>query len=226
ILESIEKEAPDVLALQELHHEQADVLRRRFAQRYPYFELDPELDGPGGIGIMSKLPLRDFEPFRLSNAGNFSQRATLEIGGRRVELYNIHLTAPRLRWRGGARLPLKFPTGYDDDARAVEVEALVRRLGAAPRPLLVFGDFNAPDQSPMYLRLSERLVDSHRAVGWGFGNTFPTSMRLGAADVPFPILRLDYVFHSSDIQTAGVHLGAGAGSDHLSLIADLALPRR
>src|SRR5262245_35313947 len=56
-LEAIAAGVADVVLLQELNHPWEVALRAQFAGRYPFVEVYPRA-GAGGIGVMSRLPIR------------------------------------------------------------------------------------------------------------------------------------------------------------------------
>ncbi len=77
-------------------------------------------------------------------------------------------------------------------------------------------------RSPDHRLLSGYLHDAYRAVGRGLGNTFP---RMGSwprtFPAPWPLLRLDYVWHSSHFDAAWAYRGDAGHSDHHPIVAGL-----
>ncbi len=97
------------------------------------------------------------------------------------------------------------------------IESEVRRL---PRPLLLAGDLNTTQFSERYERLRKLgLRGAHEAVGRGFATTWPNGR------FPFPPIRLDHLLVSDEVSVLDVREGAGRGSDHRPLIAELGLGR-
>jgi endonuclease/exonuclease/phosphatase family metal-dependent hydrolase len=99
--------------------------------------------------------------------------------------------------------------------------------------VLVLTDFNAGDQSTPYAIVAGVLGDAWREGGFGFGHTFPgddsfdgTRPRVRDWYIPQWLVRIDYVFHSHQWQTAEAHLCPWDGaSDHRPVCATLALLR-
>jgi endonuclease/exonuclease/phosphatase family metal-dependent hydrolase len=96
-------------------------------------------------------------------------------------------------------------------------------LGAATRgqPLILIGDFNATSRYACYKTLAGRLGDAQRALQRSgrrprTSPTFPSR---------FPMLRIDHVFVSPEVEVLDVHAPDGplarAASDHLPLVADV-----
>ena len=61
------------------------------------------------------------------------------------------------------------------------------------------------------------MIDSFSEVGWGVGHTFYPPQ------LPFPIQRIDYVWHSEDFRATQAYVGEDGGSDHLPIVAKLRL---
>jgi endonuclease/exonuclease/phosphatase family metal-dependent hydrolase len=84
-------------------------------------------------------------------------------------------------------------------------------------PLVVCGDFNASPLSPVYRKLCRDLKDAQ--CGKTRHATWPSRL---------PVLRIDHIFVSADVTVGGASVVddplARRASDHLPLVADLALP--
>jgi len=75
-------------------------------------------------------------------------------------------------------------------------------------------------QSATYRRLTQRLGDAHREARWGLGHTFPDGeVRLIPA--PFPLVRIDHIFHSRDVVVEKARVGGSSGRERRLLIAEL-----
>lgn len=219
ILSIIESEDPDVLALQELSLEVAEAVSS-LDDPYPYQALHPQPDGYSGSGVLSRYPIVDDKAFSLVEGMHLYQHAVLDIDGRRVQLLNVHLQPPELPglWLSGP--PVVVPTGFVTTIQDRELDRLIVELDRLEGTLLVVGDFNMTDQSVGYGRLSQRLGDSHREAGWGFGHTFP-DQEVRSIAAPFPLIRIDYVFHSRDVIARKAYVGDKGGPDHRFLVAEL-----
>lgn len=131
-------------------------------------------------------------------------RTKIKVGNRRVNVFNTHLTTQPGRIRR-------------EQFRAVQDMADRSLL-----PTIVLGDFNSPSYSPWdYATLTRDFNDAWRSPGYlreRFlrGATNPVS--------PFPIRRIDYVLHSDDIRTLDVRKVLTDTSDHLPVVATLAIP--
>jgi len=219
ILSIIESEGTDVVALQELSPEVADAFSR-LSDRYPYQALHPTADGYSGCGVLSRFPIAADEVFPLVEGMHLSQRLVLGMGGGNLHLFNAHLQPPQV---AGERLVgslLFVPTRYDTTIQDRELVHLLEEVDSVEGPVVVVGDFNMTEGSPGYSELTRRLVDAYREAGWGFGHTFP-DREARSIPTPFPLLRIDYVFHSADLVTQRAKVGDRGGPDHRFLAAEL-----
>ena len=157
------------------------------------------------MGVYSRYPLID-EDFWAYQEQSSRLRFAVEVAGKRVTIYDVHLANP-----------FGEATGYNPDQRPAGITDLLTMLAGETDPLIVAGDFNMPDATVDYSRMTAHLTDSFRESGYGLGLTFPTWS-------PAPLIRLDYVFHSADLRSLGAQVGTARGSsDHYPLSVELAL---
>ena len=95
-------------------------------------------------------------------------------------------------------------------------EALLDRVSKFNDPTVVAGDFNSTRDMALHYRLRERLVDAFDAVGTGSGAT----VRMGGW-IP---LRVDYIYHTQDIQSERAKVLGVHCSDHQPIVAELFVP--
>lgn len=218
---------PDVLAVQELTPRLARSLEAQIGREYPYKALYPKGAYPD-LGIYSRFPLRGVVAER-SRAGDCPcQQATVDLPDGSITVLNVHPGRPNMNFRRIGGLPL--PTSYDTRERDRELRAILERAREIDGPLVVLGDFNLSDQDRSYRLLDQTLNDAYRAAGWGLGYTFPTAtldetlLGRGVARLPyFPLVRIDYVFHSDHLTSNTARVVGLPGSDHLAVVADLRL---
>ncbi|MER3404032.1 MAG: hypothetical protein C4289_01665, partial [Chloroflexota bacterium] len=113
--------------------------------------------------------------------------------------------------------------------RRAHVEALLGHVRSIDAPLVVAGDFNMVDQNADYRLLTRYVHDSYRAAGYGFGHTFPRPgafyFRSRRLVLPLSLVRIDYIFTSGHWRALEAHVNTHGRSDHLPVIARLALYR-
>jgi vancomycin resistance protein VanJ len=221
ILAIIQDERPDVVALQELPQEVAEAAAD-LQEEYPYQALHATPNPYAGCGVLSRFPILEDQAFPLAEGGHLYQRVLLDVDGREVQLLNVHLQPPRLvgQLRGDSRLFV--PVGVSTEVQDQELARLLEEFDGLKETVVVAGDFNLTDQSAGYRKLTARLVDAHREAGWGFGHTFPDE-EVRSIPTPFPVVRIDYVFHSPDIRALTTYVGGRGGPNHRFLVAELSL---
>ena len=112
---------------------------------------------------------------------------------------------------------------YDTARRNAEVRRLTEIVDSVRGPLLVTGDFNMTEYSADYHAMRARLGDAFRAAGRGLGLTFPRPRSYPRElPAPWPVVRLDYVWHSEELRPLDAHVGSSGGSDHRPVIVRVA----
>lgn len=219
---AIQRDQPDVVVLQELNRQFAEALTAEIGPQYPHRALRPS-DHDEGYGILSQHPLSGDACMRPLAESRCWQYTTVSVGTQTITVVNVHARNPAIatvqpRWAFG-----QLPVRYDTSLREREIRAAVEWLDQLPRPLIVAGDFNLAPHTSAHRLLTQRLIDTHAAVGVGLGHTWPSVETLDLWPVPL-VARIDYIFVSPDIQPIRVEVDAAGGSDHHAVTAWLALP--
>jgi len=210
---------PDIVALQELdvrrrrtgHVDQAHEIAQRLEMSchfHPAFRVEEELYGDA---ILTSLPERMIKVGPLPGYDRIKAlepRGALwievQVEGRPLQVINTHLgLVPREQQIQAAHLAGPAWLGHDD-CRA---------------PTILLGDFNATASSIVYRTLTSRLEPARRlAARKQPTSTFPS---------PLPVLRIDHLFVTPDIQVHEVSAPfdplTRVASDHLPLVMDFDL---
>jgi len=217
IAAEIRNSGTDIAGLQEVDRhwsersdfaDQAAELARELAMHVVFganLDLDPlNPDGPRrqyGNAILSDTPIREWRNTLLPRTGNLEQRGLLEA-----------LVTVR-------RVPVRvFTTHLQHDSRQeriAQIAAVRDLIGTSQESVVLVGDLNARPGTPEIDAITEDLVDAWAEAGVGQGYTYSTEN---------PHARLDYVMHSHDVMSRTAAVLRTEGSDHLPVIADLALP--
>jgi vancomycin resistance protein VanJ len=205
---------PDIVALQELTPETLARLRRTLAGRYAYCH------GGWPAIVFSRLPIRAGCTLRFPSRGSDAQRVEIEIAGRTLVLFNVHITRPG-HDLSGRLAPLRLVRDYDPTTRDTHAALVHEQVGRALQACVLAGDLNATEWSHPYRLISATLVDAYREARRGWGNTYRVSVGRGRWHHRIPVARIDYVFHSRQLITFAARLGPDSGSEHLPVIADL-----
>ncbi len=132
-------------------------------------------------------------------------RAVLALpSGNEIAVYGVRLSTPDLS-----------PVSYNEDTRNDQIAYLLDRLRAEALPFIIAGDFNLSEHSTIYQDVTRDMQDAFRAAGTGPGFTW------GLNPLPFPVIRLDYVFVDSAFEVTGARVGPNLSSDHRPVIVTL-----
>ncbi|ADP79058.1 Endonuclease/exonuclease/phosphatase [Pseudofrankia inefficax] len=171
---------------------------------YPYRVVHQDL-GAFGYAVFSRFPLSAVRAPVVG--GEPMARMTVTVGdGQRFELFAVHTISPTT-------------TAYTKRWRA-QLDQLAADVRSSPLPVVLAGDFNATrDHRPFRHLLDSGVRDAHDVTGAGWQPTWPADLTLP------PVIRIDHVLASPAFAITGYHRGGNDGSDHLPVIANLALRR-
>ena len=202
----VEREAPDVLALQELAPEQARALAA--TGLFPHGGMEPLDDLRGSAlllrhpGEVRRLPL----PRRNGWIAEMHAPALLGIIG-------VHITPPH-----------HLPPWEMARQRQEQIRALCAHLTAAGgRRRVLLGDLNSTTLFPAYRALTEHLADAAlAAASRNGGRTYPT----WAPRPGWPrLLRIDHALLDPTLYVESLRVLDLPGSDHAALRVDLLLSK-
>jgi len=213
---------PDIVVLQELSSEIAAVIDRDLADIYPYRLMEPG----NRKGILSRYPLTDANDSLPPDVRWFTQAAEVDVGGRRLTVYNVHLYVWTILSDVAAGRSVADGLAGGAASREQQAAALAQDVATRAGPVIVAGDLNATDQSTAYAVLTAHLNDAHRQAGSGFGHTFP-AYRGSFHGLPIlpRAVRIDMILYSSDLQAVDSRVVPEHGeSDHHPVWATLMMP--
>ena len=206
MLAEIEAADPDVILLQEYAYQWHRAMQKRMLERWPHYIGVPQ-DDSFGIAIYSRLPLENATAQLPLGEGFIPQiKATVQLGDKPIDLYNIHLLPPRTLW-------------YTTEHR-LEFADLLKHLHQQQGAYVIAGDFNFTTTSPQAAALHERgLKDVHDIAGSGLGLTWPVNGVVRY--MPVPGIRFDHVYLSEELTAPEAAMGVGPGSDHRPIITTI-----
>ena len=209
---------PDIVALQEIdpnlfgpkHIDQVRVIAEGLRMNFQPDPPPPADQSPYANAIFSRYPMRLIRAERLPTLPyhHFTARSALwvevRIGDDTIQVINAHL-------------------GHHSQERLLQAEALLgphwSRNPRCQPPVILCGDFNAGPRSEAYVLLCGAFRDAQLQLEGGRPeNTWPSR---------FPLRRIDHIFISPDLLVRKITVPksslARTASDHLPLVADLAL---
>jgi endonuclease/exonuclease/phosphatase (EEP) superfamily protein YafD len=200
VIDFVQRERPDAVAMLEMTAQWRQALAgldKIYPHRY-------QTIGVGGRGMTfwTRLPMKDVSVLPIGVRQEPAIQATLEVQGREIRLFAVHLT-----W------PLAPPSA---GRRNRQLELLAERARAVTSPLVVIGDMNLTPFSPYFEQL---LAEGHlhsAADGFGWQATWPSFFPLAG-------IQIDHALVNSRAAVEHFSRGTATGSDHLPIVTDLVL---
>ncbi|UTW61097.1 endonuclease/exonuclease/phosphatase family protein [bacterium SCSIO 12741] len=210
-----------------------DSIKKVTHAKYRHVEYLPEFRGNKfGLATLSQYPIVEKGMVEFEREGtNMCIYTDIDFDGTVVRVYNMHLQSVHLK-----------PDDYEflrnpqnSESPTEETKGLISRLVKAyekreeqtytieehmeqcPYPIIVCGDFNDTPLSHAYemIRAGGNLKDAFQENGSGLGSTYNGML---------PILRIDYMFYSPQIENHYFEIVHEDLSDHYPLIGYFSLP--
>jgi vancomycin resistance protein VanJ len=210
----------DIVGLQELSPPQAWAIEEQLFNEFPFQALFP--GEFWGKGLISRHPIIDVEQLFLF-PGRPDLRGAIDLAGYTLAVILAHPPPPHLSLSG-----IRFaPKALD------QIQSLVK-IAASNPPSILMGDFNMTYRHAVHAQIrASGLADAFHVIGKGGGYTLPVRLgpwrrmkrlnRLLRWLPMLPLARVDYIWHSSQLQPQAVWLGEDGGSDHLPVLARMVM---
>ena len=201
-LEEVARTAPDVVFCSEFTPAWRDGLSAGLTA-FPHRSLHAD-PGCYGVGIFSKLPLRDVALVPLGFDWAPALRAVVDTPGGPVGLLGVHTPRP-----GSPRRC---------EQRNQALAALPAVVAKLPVPHVVLGDLNSTPWNPAF----RAMIDATKLVPLSnsdFNPTWPSNLPW------FLRIPIDHVLASSGVGLEHAEVGPSIGSDHMPLFAVLRVAR-
>lgn len=203
LMEEMQAVRPDILLLQEYTDHWHTALQSEMGGDYPYV-CSVTREDSFGAAIYSRRPFvgKPDRDLSLGQALSPQMRAVVEINGRKVAVYNIHLLPP-----AGMAYVMEHRSQFAD---------LLDVLAAEDFSVILGGDFNFTENSANASALARQgLADAHSVGGLGRGATWPVHSVFRW----MPGIRLDHIYLGGGLTCAKCRTGTGEGSDHRPVVA-------
>ena len=216
----VQEFAPDIVALQDAQQWLTDNDATVPTVARPVFGLAHAIAFDQYV-LASRYPLQDCKTGSLgpgTKPGHYLQ-CTARIGNQDVQLVTAHFVSPRSSLLATKR---EFGEGLQEwqanlARRLTQSQTLLSVVSRLPRPLLVMGDFNAPEQSPVVETLKRAgLSDAFAEGGTGWGYTHGHALSQHT-----DLYRIDHILRSGGVEVQSAAVGRSDASEHNPVIADL-----
>lgn len=198
IVNLVLEKKPDVVILLEVNDAWMESLER-IKRKYPYSIWKPRQDN-FGIAVFSRLPLINPEIATIGSAGVPSIVCSVEKDGTRTALIATHTLPP--------------VSGEYFSYRNGQLMQLAERAAAEKGNLIMAGDLNTSMWSACYAEFIEKCGLGNARKGFGPLPTWPSFL---------PLLPLDHILCSKGTGVNNLEILANIGSDHLPILATMAV---
>jgi len=199
----------DVIALQETNAAWRDALTERYSEEYPYM-LFKALDGPEGLGVLSRFPLVDEGFLPGPEDWHPAWHVRVETPAGPVQILNVHLRA--LFDGSGDPVSSYFQTGGD---HLYEMKQFLSQCEPA-LPSIVLGDFNEGVDGQAINYLEDHGFDNALPL---YHPGQPTWHMSSVADQMQ--MTIDHVLFDSSFAPLNAYVLDTGNSDHWPVVAHL-----
>jgi len=233
ILDYIQKSEADIVCLQEvgpdfLQNSLNNRAVRRALKEYKYV-ITGALENRYSVVCLSKYPVIRYDRIKYKSKSNSSFYYDIKIGKDTIRVINNHLESNKLNSEEKNKYSdflknresdqftkvaeaLGSKVGNASVIRANQADAISKVVQESPHQVIVCGDFNDVPGSYTYRTVRKGMLDSWVENGEGWGNTFHEN---------FFLFRIDYILHTSGIQSFQTKVDKVRFSDHYPIWAKL-----
>lgn len=172
------------------------------------------LSREGAFGI-EHSPRTPEERQRFVPTGAFAACYAIDAPSGAFHLVNLHLSSPhrpldlmKQEWSIGGQL-----LQTNSMRRREESESIRRQVAQMGGPFLIAGDFNTPDDSPVFQSAWSDFDDAFDVAGFGFGTTYAKHHTW---------LRIDHVLFNAGWRCRTCCTSEDIGSGHRAVFAEMA----
>ena len=236
IIKFIQKEAPDVLCLQEYFTKDEDPYFNTLNSIYNVMSINDHHEKSKynrrkrthfGIAIFSKYSIinKGYVHKEIGAEGNSNFCIYADIVKKKdtFRIYNVHLQSIKLETdeytqqtnmnTDGSSTSRSYKSGISKlnkafKIRSVQSKTLNNHIAGSPYKSIICGDFNDTPLSYTYQLFNTNLIDAFRNTSSGFGSTYSGYLPAG---------RIDYIFHTKTLNSAKFEIQKEKLSDHLAI---------
>jgi endonuclease/exonuclease/phosphatase (EEP) superfamily protein YafD len=208
IVRSIRAVNPDVVMLVEVSSKMMEQITASLENEFLARFRSPG----GGLGILSKLPLKSAQGEKFAGSDATNLVASIEYHQREIKIIGTHPMVPK---------------GWNlFEYRNRHLQAIGNYVKGTKDPVILLGDFNLTPWSPYYRQLVQTTGLHNTRMGFGILPTWTRSSP--CAELPnwlIPILNIsiDHIFVTRDLQVVRTYVGDNGNSDHAPIISELSI---
>jgi endonuclease/exonuclease/phosphatase (EEP) superfamily protein YafD len=200
----MKRENPDIIVLMEVNDSFKKMLEEE-KSGWPYQYIQSQNTGSFGIAVLSKQPMENIHIEHFAREDAASVFFTFENSNANIAFAAVHPANPV----------------KDFQAREKELNGIAAWFEKnKPVSAIVAGDFNTTPFSPAFKKFLQRTGLQDTRKGRGLFGTFPAWSKMPLLRIP-----IDHILTTPDITMTDLRLGSDIGSDHVPLIATLALKK-
>ncbi len=229
----IDTHAPDILCMQEFQttpkvdRGEVDTMLLDLLHKVVGYRIQNNGDMGWGLAIYSRYPIVGSGSMEFDNTTNSTLWADILVGRDTLRVINNHLQTtsinssdydfitsrrvihPEDEQSRRQLLSIVHRLGTNYQIRASQADSVAQLIAASPYPVVVCGDFNDTPVSYTYRVMRHGLADAYCETGRGIINTYRGF---------FNFFRIDYVFHSPQLEAIGYQTPPFSESDHNPVI--------
>lgn len=218
ILAEMRRQKVDVCCLQEYANVSGDKKNSdSYKEYFPYMAV-----GRDDMVIYSRYPIKNSKPILFDYTNNSAMWADIEVKGRMVRVFNVHLQTTGINGTfhqaaklanqdydvSGSRLLSAIFGNYTLGMmfRASQANIIATEKRESQNPVILCGDFNDVPYSYVYNTMLGNMVDGFKECGSGWMRTFRGGKKA---------VRIDYIFHDKALKGMTYYTSDLTYSDHL-----------
>ncbi|QSS97473.1 endonuclease/exonuclease/phosphatase family protein [Psychroflexus sp. ALD_RP9] len=189
----IHKQSPDILALQDYYlHESTDLKEFKYSYKQP-----TKANGKNGLAIFSNYKIIRTKNLEFEQTANNAIYADVVINNDTLRIFAVHLESLKIvpnvkQLQNNDQQKLVNRIGKSFIKQQSQAELVAKEIKNSPYKVVVCADLNNSPVSYVSRKiLGNRLQDSFKEVGQGFGKTF---------DFDFIPLRIDVIYVDKNLK--------------------------
>lgn len=231
----VQTQNPDIICFQEFFtrfkgpYDTVDTLKKLLNANHYYFVPKMKSESEAiGLAIFSKYPIKGKGEITFEGSGNGSIYVDLEVDGKTLRVYNIHLQSisfekedytyldkvQKMDAEVGSTKRIFRMLRSAFNKRSAQVDVMKAHMHTCQTPYVIAGDFNDTPASYAVKQMTDSLQNAFIKKGQGIGKTY---------NGKFPNFQIDYIATSKEFEVINYKIIEAKLSDHFPVRSDLLL---